>query len=97
MTGRLDSPGSSSPEYRDELRIERGLHVFQFYAAPCTQARSCRLNPIQESWIVLQAIIEPIVLRFTADEPAGRLTMRGNHNFLLLRLAKKARQIVLHF
>jgi hypothetical protein len=43
------------------------LHVFQSNAFARLDAASCLLDSTEESWIVFQAIIEPVVFRHRAD------------------------------
>jgi len=41
----------------------------------------------EELRMILQAIVEPILVRFEADEDAGRAAMTGDQDFLSLRQA----------
>jgi hypothetical protein len=51
----------------------------------------------QESRIVLEPILEPIVFRSEADQYSSRLAMTRNDDFLTFRLAEVTRQIVFDF
>jgi hypothetical protein len=54
------------------------------------QAVACLLDPAQESRIVLGAIVEPILLRFEADQHARRLAVTRDDDLLRLGLARVA-------
>ena len=51
----------------------------------------------QESWIVLEPILEPIVFRSKTDEYSSRLAMTSDNDFLTFRLAEVTRQVVFDF
>jgi hypothetical protein len=52
------------------------------------QAGAGRGNATQESRIVLETVVEPIIRGLEADENAGRLTVARDYNVLLHRLAQ---------
>jgi hypothetical protein len=50
----------------------------------------------QELRMILQAILEPVVFRFEANENPGRLSMARYHDLVCRSKAKVAREIILH-
>ncbi len=82
---------------RNPFRISLRFNVFEFDAAPRPQAGAGLLDAMQKSRIVLKTVIEPIFLRLEADQQTRRFAVTRNDNLARLRLAKKARQIILDF
>src|SRR6266849_823643 len=72
------------------------LQVLELHPATRFDALAGIVDPAQKPWIVLEAVIEPVVLGLEADEYAGRPSMARNHNLTVFRLSKKTREVVLH-
>src|SRR5207249_11059135 len=58
-------------------------------------ARLC--DPLQEAWIVLQLVVEPIVFRSKPHQDACRLPVPGDDDLLVLRQAEVLRQVIFDF
>ena len=71
--------------------------VFEFDSFAAAQAGPRLLNPLEETRIVLDLVIEPIILRGEAHQHAGRPAVPRNDNFFLLRHPEVLRQIILYF
>src|SRR5690348_5628411 len=52
------------------------------------------LDAPQETWVVFEPVVEPVVLGFEADQHAGRLTVTRDDDLLFFGLAQKMREIV---
>ena len=61
-------------------------------AAAGTQAFACRIDPTHEAWVMFEAVFEPVLFRFEADQHPGRFAMARDDDLLPLRLAKIARR-----
>src|SRR5437899_547416 len=72
------------------------LDVFQFHAAARAQTFARRFDTLQETRIVLQSEVEPVVLGLEANQDAGWLAVTGDHDLLFLCLSEKFRQIILY-
>jgi hypothetical protein len=71
--------------------------VFEPRPAPRSETLARLIYALQESRIVLEPILEPIVFRSETDEYSSRLAVTRNDDFLTFRLAEVARQIVFDF
>jgi hypothetical protein len=71
------------------------LQVFQAHSSPSTQTRSCLLDSIEEPWIMLEAVIEPVIFRLETDEYASGLTMARDDDLRLRGFSEVPRQVVL--
>ncbi len=60
-------------------------NLLQRHAPAGPEALPCSLDAPQESWIALQPILEPVVLRLEPDQDSGRLTMAGDDDLLAFR------------
>ena len=72
-----------------------GFDILKFYAASFAEAFPRLFNPVQKAWIVLQAVIEPIIFRLETDQQAGWLSVPCDDNLLRLGLAEKSGEIIL--
>jgi len=66
---------------------EGGRRVFETHSSSGTQARPRALDSIEEPWIILEAIVEPVVLCLETDEHAGRLAVPRDDDLRLPRAA----------
>ena len=71
--------------------------VFEPRPAPRSETLARLIYALQESRIVLEPILEPIVFRSETDEYSSRLAVTRNDDFLTFCLAEVARQIVFDF
>jgi hypothetical protein len=74
---------------------QAALDVFEPDASALPQALPCGLDPGQESRVVFQTVIKPVVFGFEANEHPGRSAVPGDEHFFLFGGPKKAGQIVL--
>jgi hypothetical protein len=65
-------------------------------ASSLAYALTCPFDPIQKTWIGVDAVVEPVVVRFETDQNAHRFAVPRNDDFPLSGLAQKPREIVLH-
>ena len=67
------------------------VQVLELDSTTSSQAVTSALDPVQEPWIVLEAIVEPIVLGLESDQHTGWLSVAGNDDFPFSGLSKKSR------
>jgi len=65
-----------------------GESRFQFYAFAAAKAFARLLNAFQESFVVFELVVEPIVFGCEPDQLAGGFATSSEHNRLALGLAK---------
>jgi hypothetical protein len=63
--------------------------VFDSDTTTRLNARAGAGDAIQESWVVLQSLVEPVVLAGEANENACRASVTSDDNLLGRRLAQK--------
>lgn len=72
-----------------------GLDLFDRNPASASDRCARLADAPQKLRIVLEAILEPIILRLETDEHARRLAVARDDNLLVLRQPEIAREIVL--
>jgi len=71
--------------------------MFQGNTLALPEAFSGILNSMEKSWIILQAIIEPIIFRFKSYRYPGRLTMPCDNNLFLFCKTQIFGKIIFYF
>src|SRR2546426_12072671 len=97
--GPRASPGNSLPgcSSRGPAPGRLLLHVSKLHTATGPNAAACGFHSGQETRIILETVLEPVVLTLEPDQDTRRLPMAGNEHLFLLRESEKARQGVPHF
>ncbi len=91
---RLRAPGTRSCELLQLDRpLRRQILESNTATAPETLSRLC--DSAQELGMVLQAIVEPVVLAFEADQHPRRLPVSRDEDLLGLGQAQESRQVIL--
>jgi len=62
--------------------------VFQPDPTPCTEAIARLFDPAQEPWIVLKAVVEPVLLGFETNQHSRWLAMARDDDLVRLSLAR---------
>src|SRR3990172_10606792 len=73
------------------------LKVLELDSATRAQAGTSAFDAREETRIVLQSKVEPIVLRFKPNQYPGGFAVSGNDDLLFLRFLQITREIVLDF
>jgi len=76
-------------------RHARSFDVFQPDTTPLAQALARCLDPPQQTRVVFEPVVKPVVFALESDQHAGRFAVTRNHDLLLASLAQKPRKIVL--
>src|SRR5215472_9742872 len=71
------------------------LLLVNLHAMPGSQIFPRPFDPLQETWVVFQLIIEPVVFGLEADQHSGRLPVAGDDDLALSSLAQIAREVAL--
>src|ERR1700674_1729322 len=75
---RRTTAHASGPAPSDGTHLS--LYVFQRYAAAGTNARTSLGDTLQKPRVVLQAVLQPVILRLKADQNARRLAVARAQN-----------------
>src|SRR5882762_9188130 len=62
------------------VRTHLSLYVFKRYASAGAKARTSLGDTLQKPRVVLQAVLQPVVLRLKADQNARRLPVARDQN-----------------
>src|SRR6266536_540751 len=73
------------------------LHVWELHTATGPKAAASGFHSGEETRIILEPVLEPVVLTFEPDQDTCRLPVTGDEYLFLLGESKEARQVVLHF
>jgi len=72
-------------------------YIFDSYPLPLAQALPSRGDSPQETGIVLEAIIEPVLFGFKSDQHSGRFPMSHDDDLLLFCKTEEFRQLIFDF
>lgn len=64
-------------------------HILDPDSSPGSQADTSSFYTAQESRVVFESIVEPVILRFKSDENSRRLAASSYYNLLFLRKSEK--------
>src|SRR5262249_41943529 len=78
-------------------RLSFVVKIFQSDTTPGAQAVPRLLDSMEKAGVMLQAVVEPVLFRFEADQNTRTLSMRRDDDLVGLCLTKIAGQIIFDF
>ena len=83
--------------YSTSLPTPRGIsYFFKSYSTARSQTFPCDFDTLQESGVILQSVVKPIVLGLKSYEYSRGLSVPSYHHLFRLREAEVLREVVLH-
>src|SRR6266853_753339 len=73
-------PPSPHGPLQPRVRTHLSLYLFKRYAAAGTKARTSLRDTLQKPRVVLQAVLQPVILRLKADQNARWLAVARDQN-----------------